>query len=245
MPQNRLTRDNILIQALDMADLPELDQNDRPAGTIVAGAISANWLQRALDEMHQEFPWAGTVTSATGSVTTLNPTLFAPADFILDVRNGLWLDVGGATKALIRRNFQDILNYQVVNDQGGTPATGEPSLYAFRNRTLSLDITPQAGGYTYTLWYYQLPAVPTAAVIPNFPSDHVLVDFTYLRALEWARKMPPGAAMKYLREVEIPALRASGLNQEPESDLIPLDPLRFKGASRSRNAWMGSTRPNL
>ena len=81
MPVNRLTRDNILIQALDMADLPELDQHDRPtAGTIDSGAFSINWFQRCLDEVHQEFPWSGTVTSAGGTISALNRTLPDPTE---------------------------------------------------------------------------------------------------------------------------------------------------------------------
>ena len=228
-----------------MADLPELDQHDRPtAGTIDSGAFSINWFQRCLDEMHQEFPWAGTVTSTTGTVSALNTASAAPADFILDVRDGLMLNVQSTTKSLIRRDFSDIVQFQARNNQGGTPVTSQPALYCFRGRTLSLDITPDQS-YTYTLWYYQMPSVLAGSDTPNFPSDHVLVDFVYLRALEWARKVPQGSAMKYLREVEIPALRTAGLNQEPESDHIPLDRQQFRGARRRPWDWMGVTRPNF
>ena len=228
-----------------MADLPELDQHDRPtAGTIDSTAFSINWFQRCLDEVHQEFPWSGTVTSVTGSVSALNTTAFAPTDFILDMRDGLLLDVEGSTKMLMRRNFQDIMAYQAKNNLGGTPVTAQPNLYAFRRRNLSLDITPDKS-YTYRLWYYQLPAVLAGTDTPEFPSDHVLIDFVYMRALEWARKVPQGSAMKYLREIEIPSLRMSGLNQEPENDHIPLDRMQFRGARRRPWDWMGTTRPNF
>ena len=51
--------------------------------------------------------------------------------------------------------------------------------------------------------------------------------------------------MKYLREVEVPALRAAGLGQEPETDHIPLDRQQFRGARRRPWDWMGVTRPNF
>ena len=245
MPVNRLTRDQVLAQALDMADLPELDNLDRPAGTILSTARSIPWLQRCLDLLHQEFPWAGTIASTPGTLTTLNTTNFAPADFILDVRDGLLLDLGGATKRTLRRSFQQILSIQTLHDQGGSPATGQPNSYCFLGRNLRLDITPETGGFPYTLWYYQMPAVLAATDVPNFPSDHVLIDYVYMRAREWAARLPMGSAWKYLREVEIPAIRMTGLGQEPEDNIIPLDPIRFRGVSRSPWDWMGSTRPNL
>ena len=237
---NRLSRDNILIQALDMADLPELDNHDRPSTTIVSTAFAINWLQRAIDEVYQEFPWAGTVTSTTGSVSALNTANAAPSDFILDVRDGLLLDISGTTKSLIRRNFADIMQYQARNNQGGTPVKSPPNLYTFTNRTLRLDVTPDIS-YNYTLWYYQMPAILAAGDTPTFPSDHVLVDFVYLRALEWARRIPQGSAMKYLREIEVPALRAAGLGQAPEMDHIPLDRQQFRGVRRRPWDWLGTT----
>ena len=240
MPVNRLTRDQIIIQSLDMADMPELDQHDRPASvsTIDSGAFAINWLQRALDEVHQEFPWAGTISSASGSISALDTTDFAPSNFILDVRDNLWLVYSGSYRRLIRRNFADILALQSKTFQSDAFVRGVPSMYTFTGRGLHLNQTPETGGYTYKLWFYELPAVLSAAATPNFPSDHVLVDFLYLRAMEWGRKLPQGAAMKYLREVEIPAIRTSGLGQEPEPDLVPLDPLRYRhGRQRSGVPW--------
>lgn len=229
-----------------MADLPELDNKDRPSSTIVSGALSINWLQRAIDDAHQEFPWAGIVTSTTGTLaaSSLNVATFAPSDFILDVRDGLLLDIAGSTKSLIRRNHSDIMQFQASNNQGGSPVKSQPALYAFTGRTLRLDITTDLA-YTYTLWYYQMPAVLAAGDTPIFPSDHALVDYVYLRALEWARRVPQGSAMKYFREVEIAAIRAAGYGQEPESDHIPLDRQQFRGARRRPWDWLGTTRPNF
>ena len=110
MPVNRRTRDQLLIEALDLADLPELDQKDRPSATIVSTAFSIQWLQRCLDVMAQEFPWASEITSTTGNLTTLNQDL-GLTDFILDVRGGFLLKDGGSTQPLVRRNFADIIGY--------------------------------------------------------------------------------------------------------------------------------------
>lgn len=220
--------------------MPELDQHDRPSSVIVSTAFAINWLQRALDELHQEFPWAGTITSATGTLSALNTTSFAPSDFILDVRDNIHIEVptpNGSLRRLIRRNFSDIVALQARTFQSGAYVRGRPTQYAFAGRDLRLNQTPETGGYNYTLWYYQMPSVLSATTTPNFPSDHVLIDFVYHNALEWGRKLPPGFAMKHLREVEIPALRTSNLGQEPESDLIQLDPLRFMRGGQYRDRY--------
>lgn len=237
MPVNRRSRDQILIEALDLADLPELDQHDRPSATIVSTAFSIQWLQRCLDVMAQEFPWASEITKTTGNITSLNQDLVF-TDFILDVRDGLYLTVDGSTRRLIRRNFADIMAYQMQNDQGGSPVTAIPSLYTFTGTTVRFDITPKQT-FPYTLWYYAMPSVLAATTIPPFPTDHAMIEFVFWRAMEWARKAPPGAAMKYLREVEIAAMRSAGLGQEPESDHVGLDPVQFHGRGRGSWGWQG------
>ncbi len=244
MAANRLSRDNILIQALDLADLPELDQHDRPAATIVTTAFSINWLQRVIDILYSEFPWAATIATQAISVSALNTANFFPTDFILDVRNGIVLNIDGSSKQLIRRNFQDTLAFQVKNNQGGNPTTAQPAMYSIQGRTVNLDVTPDRT-YGGTLYYYQMPPVLIATDVPLFPSDTMLVDYILLRALEYGRKLAPGSAMKWLREVEIPTIRTSGIGMEPESDHIPLDPIQFRGARRRPWDWMGTTRPQF
>ena len=220
-----------------MADLPELNQHDRPTGTIATTAFCINWIQRAIDAVLAEFPWGGEVASASGNLTQLNQASVGPATMIKDVRDGLQINIGGSTKRLYRRNFSDVLAYQARNNQGGTPLTGQPSLYCFTGTTVRLDVTPNQS-YAYTLWYYSLPAVLASGDVPLVPSDTALVDYLYLRCLEFARKMPPGSAMKYIREVEIPVIRGSDLGQEPESDHVPLDPQQFHGSRRRPWDWM-------
>lgn len=241
MPVNRRTRNQIILEALDLADLPELDQHDRPvAGSVETSAFAINWLQRCVDVLAQEFPWASEITRTSGTISALNQDLSTLSDLILDVRNGMHLRIGGTTKQLRRVSFADIMAWQMTNDQAGTPITGDPSLYCFTGTTVRFDITPSEAR-TYTLWYYAMPATLSGAAIPSFPTDHVCIEFIYWRAMEWARKAPPGTAMKYLREVEIPAMRAAGLNQEPETDHIPLDRGQFRGHHPKSWDWMGRT----
>lgn len=230
---NRLTRDQIIEQALDMADLPELDQQSRPTGAavIAAAAFPIDWLQRIIDTLHIEFPWGGVVARATGSLASgsLNVTDFAPTDFILDVRNGFIIQRSGSTKRLLRRGLQEIIDRQTMHDLGGSPSTNAPKMYCFNARSLRLDITSDQA-YDYILWYYQLPAaLPLGTTVPLFPSDRILVDGIYIRALEWARKLPPNSMQQWLEKVAIPSIRNSDLGQEPESEVIPLDPTRFHG----------------
>jgi len=234
---NVLSRDAILIQALDMADLPELNQHDRPAGTIASTAFSINWLQRAVDEVLAEFPWGGQVTTAALTITGANTANAAPADMLKEVREGVQLQItSNSVKTLIKRNLQDIIRFQAKSNVNGTnPPTGQPVFYCFTNRILRLDKVPDQT-YTGTLWYYQYQAALTTSTVPLIPSDHALVEFVFLRALEYGRKIPPGSAMKMLREVEIPAIRTSDLGQEPESDHIELDRTQFRGSAR-RATW--------
>ena len=59
MSMNRLTRDQIINRALDLADSSVLDAKDRPSNpTIEIDAISLKWLQEALDLFAKRFPFS-------------------------------------------------------------------------------------------------------------------------------------------------------------------------------------------
>lgn len=230
---NRLNRDQILVRGLDMVDSPSLDTKDRPSGAIIAGALSVGWLQDALDLFHNEFPWAGTVKSTAITLDTTG-LVSVPADFILDVRNGITLPAPNQRR-LARLPLQKLISYQLADTTAGVPrgyTVTEPDLRIFPMPDKS---------YSATLWYYALPTVLSANTLPKFPSDWVLVEYVRLRGLEWLQKIAPGSAMAYARE-QIAALRKSGLAGEPEDDEIPLDPLRFRPAGPSAPwDWMGKT----
>src|SRR5262249_16747908 len=85
---NWLTRDQICLRALDLADVPSLDTNDRPAGTLLAAAFSAEWLQEGIDWFYQQVPMAGTFTNISVTLGA-NGQITIPSDFLVDLRDGI------------------------------------------------------------------------------------------------------------------------------------------------------------
>jgi len=222
MPMNRLNRDEILIRALDLADSPVLDAQDRPSGTIVAAAFSPGWLQEALDIFAKKFPFSQTlievavsIPANTGSVS--RSTITVPADYIQDYRNGILLDDDDGR---LQRRSIDFL-FGLSRGTGSSPVIGTPKLYAVVGATIYLH--PQADVlYNGDLWYYQLPAVLGATTVPFFPDDHILVEYVWLKAQEWHRVIPPGSAFVFADKM-IADLQKAGIGSEAEPDVIPLD----------------------
>lgn len=224
---NRLNRDQILIRALDLLDSAALDAKDRPSATIVSTAITIGWLQEALDFFHKKFPFSSTIATAPINLGEGGNTITPPSDLILDYRNGIILadDKG----RLLRKSLSNILNR-------ATATKGPPAVYTLRGGIIQT--WPKANqSYNGTLYYYQLPSVLTANVVPSFPDDSVLTDYVWLKGREWHKDVPPGTARKYAEDV-VRSLQASGLGVEAEEDEIPLDP-SFAGRS-SPSDWMGT-----
>jgi hypothetical protein len=224
---NRLNRDQILIRALDLLDSSALDAKDRPNGTIVSTALTIGWLQEGLDYFHKKFPFASTVATAPLSIGEGVVTLAQPADLILDYRNGILLanDEG----RLQRKSLSYVLNRPI-----GT--VGAPTVYALRGSVIHLWPKPNKP-YNATLYYYQLPTVLAAGVVPSFPDDSVLTDYVWLKGREWHKDAAPGSARAYAEQV-VRSLQASGLGSEAEEDEIPFDSsFMSKGGPAD---WMGS-----
>lgn len=230
-----LTRDVLLGRALDMLGSPALNNNDRPAGTIVATAMTIGWLQDALNLLADEFPWAQNVKSAAVSLTA-SAVLTLPADFILDVRDGVSIPAGTANSALRLRRlaYQKLVNLQVYRT-----GTGVPKRYTCMGQTqMQVWPTPDQT-YAGTLRYYARPAALASNGIPTFPSDLPLVEYVRYRGLEWIGKEKPGAALLYLQS-QIADLRKSDLGFEPESDTIPFDGDQFiQMGDVGYTTWMG------
>lgn len=251
---NRYTRDEILNAALNMASIPTLDARDRPtyvqAGTetdvIDTTALSIKWLQEGLDIFHAKFPWAGTVTSAAISITASSQDITLPSDFILDVKHGLLISVSSKFRRLRRNNFQRWLSFDLQYQ--GSART--PERYTFikgaSDNLSKIQITPIPDiSYTGKLWYYALPAVLTKNDIPLFPTDHTLVEYIRIRALEWVRAYDPGTAQTFV-ENEIARLIRNGLANEPEEDVIEFNSEVYGNVDESTSyRWMGSTAPNV
>lgn len=232
MAMNRLTRDDILKRALDLADSAVLDAKDRPAGTIVSTALSIGWLQEALDIFHKKFPFSSNIATSAVSLVVDTTTIAVPSDFILDFKDGIILanDKG----RLVRRSLSAILNRQ-------TTTKGRPTIYAVVGSTIHF--WPKADEtYSGTLYYYKLPTVLAAATVPSFPDDLILVEYVWIKAQEWHRVKEPGSALAYANQV-IGELQKAGIGNEAEEDQFSIDPAFVTAVPADPNDWMGN--PNL
>ena len=219
------TRDVILGTALDMIGSPALNANDRPAGSIVATALSVAWLRDILNLLAEQFPWAQAVKVASVSIPT-SGLVTLPADFILDVRNGLYLlnsaNPTTQNQRLTRTSYQKLLDRLV-----SVPMVGAPSRYGVVGSVIQVWKTPDIA-YSAQLAYYSRPAVEISSTVAAFPDDVTLIEYVRLRGLEWVRddKTPPGTALKYAYS-QVAKWRKSGLGYEPEDDTIPFDRDQF------------------
>ncbi len=234
---NRLTRDQILIRALDNVDSPTLNAKERPSGSILPTAMSIGWLQEGLDFFHTRFPFGSTIQSTTITWVTGQESYALPTTFIQDYRDGV-LHASDQGR-MIRKGFGYLLD--IAN--ATTSQQGKPSFYAIVGSNLYVRPLPSSdwGGLTATLYYYGLPAVLTASSVPSFPSDLVLVRYVYLRGLEWTRSVPPGTAEQYAIQV-VADLQKQGIGNEAEDSQIPFDRSAFPGSrpGNDPNSWMGN-----
>lgn len=246
---NRLSRDEILHTALDMADIPTLDAKDRPDGVLLPRAISIQWLQQAMDAFHKRYPFATDVQTATmlypansdRLVVADDTTLFLPTDFILDVTNGLLLrpDPDNLEGRLRRRSLQSFIDIQLQYQRykGQYPV----SYCVFGDEHIRVAPISETS-YQLTLWYFKQPATLRAEDIPKGMDEWCLVEYIRMRALEWIRLLPPDSAKTYLNK-ELANLKTIGLMNNAEYEKLPLQNIVFLdamlGTSSSPFAWMG------
>jgi hypothetical protein len=155
---------------------------------------------------------------------------------MLDVRDGLLITINSQVRRLRRRGLQNIISYS-LNQGEKTPA-----MYCVQGDSFLVAPTPDIT-YSGTVWFYQRPTDLEGATVTAFPSDLVLIEYVRIKAMEWIRAAPPGAALGFARR-EIVELRKSGLGGEPENEDLPLDPHVFvpgSGLSDSSGYydWMG------
>ena len=187
----RLDRDATLIRALDMLDSSVLDVKDRPAGTIVAGALSAGWLQDGLDFLFTYVPVGGTkLTTGAANLTIGIPTYVLPTGFAAPFKDGLQLtDVG---EFLPSREESELATQPSVRTNWG-----RPKMYAISYPFFSVRPVPDAT-YAYTLDYFALPTILSASTVPPLSVDLPLVEYVFLRGQEWHRVLPVGTATEFL-----------------------------------------------
>jgi hypothetical protein len=240
MAANVLTRDAILLEALQLADAPSVNVVDVSSGnphtgTINAGAMSIDWLTNGINYFLSVFPWAATATTGAGNLVAGTATVSLLPNFVLDLKDGLILTVNTKQRRLRRRGLQDLITL------GMNQNNGVPRIYTVQGLSIRVAPTPDLN-YPYTLWFWERPPSLTGAQVPLFPSDLILVEYVRIKAMEYIRAAPPGAAMQYADRA-IAELRKSGLGNETEYDTIPLDPTVFVPGAGDRgwdnNAWMG------
>src|SRR6266446_3306877 len=110
----RYTRDEILIQGIELAQTQAIAAHDMPGDTISLNAYSIKWLQNAMDMFHKRYPFSTDVTSTsitipagnTDAYLTSDATKYLPLNFILDVKDGVLASVGGKNIRVYRKSFQ-------------------------------------------------------------------------------------------------------------------------------------------
>ena len=230
---NRLTRDEILLRALDMVDSPSLDQKARPLGSIDPQSYVIGWLQEGLDYFQRKIPWSGLLASTP--FTLAGTDLYdLPADFVLDLRDGL--RIPSIRRRLERRSLTWLLDMDTEASRLGTPE-------AYVVLPPSIRIYPHPDkAYTAEFWYYTLPATLTASTIPDFPDDWVLIEFVRLRGKEWTGESAPGTAIAFGAAMCADLIK-SGLGNTADSDALQMDRHFFRptgSGGYDRNAWMGT-----
>lgn len=240
MAINRLDRDTILNRALDRADSAVLDQKDRPSGTIIAAALSITWLQEGIDYFYKKFPWQGTITNVVRNIAENDTQIVLPDDFILDYENGIILEEDGGR--LQRKGLSHLLSRPVGT--ASSPNRGEPEIYTIVGNVIEFRPKANKSYPNALLWYYALPAVLTSSDLPTFPDDSILVEYVWIKAQEWHRRLPIGSSFKYANE-RISEMQTAGIGLEAEPEKIPYDRDSFgERESVSRTDWMGKTTIN-
>jgi hypothetical protein len=221
-----------------MIGAPALNANDRPSGTIVGSALSVAWLADFVNLLAEQFPWAQAIKTAAVTIPTTG-LITLPADFILDVRNGLYLQNSAnpttQNQRLTRTSYQKMLDRLV-----SIPTVGAPSRYTVVGAIMQVWKTPDIT-YNGQLAYYSRPAVASGSTVFTFPDDITLIEYVRIRGLEWVRdpKADPGQALKYAAS-RIAAFRKAGLGHEPEDDTIPFDRDQFIAMGDQSSAqWLG------
>ncbi len=247
---SRYTRDELILVAIQMAQLPNLENHDVPDGVVQQDAYAIQWLQDILDFWYHIMPFSATVAEVPLTCTANSDSIVLPSDFILDVRNGLEVqtvpgDVYSYQKKY-RLPLQKFRNQRLHNQNAQGVKypeyyciVGDDGNVVTQYQTMRVTPTPQIATLC-NLWYYQLPPRLEANQRPKFPDDYACKEYIRLRALEWAGINTPGIAQKFTTEI-VAKYKASGLLNEPEDDEIPMDELsyRHRGQGITPYGWMG------
>lgn len=249
---NRYTRDQLILNMLDLVQNANLTQSEAPGGVVQPHAMSIQWLQDILDFMYHKSPFSSTVAHMALDCPAFADTLTLPEDFILDVRDGyLVRHIEADPQSMMRvyrRSFQDFLDQRLGMQKlrsGGPGGYVPPQYYCIVERAANGQQLMQLAPIPQTfvsgqLWYYQLPPILGATDKPTFPSDQVIIEYMRIRALEWMGLADVGTSLKY-EEKLVAGLKSAGLLNEPERTQMPYDTLNYRYGNRTGSpfAWVG------
>ena len=232
MAVNRLTRDQIIGKALDLADSPTLDEKNRSDGSAIdTTAPAIEWLQQGVDLFYTLYPQAGTVTSTSIAIVAGTTSYAMPSDLILTYQNGIVLATD--KKRLSKRSLSYVLNLDQTR-------TGTPKFY--REEPPNWKIWPEPDkAYTGTAYYHKMPAALATGTVPTFPSDFLLVEYLHIKMKEWLNAVPKGSALQFALNIVSKFVKAGIINQL-EEEQIPFDREAFPGGGSypgSQYDWMG------
>lgn len=248
---NRLTRDQIITNALDQSQAQNLINHDIPNGIVQPNAFSIQWIQDILDYWYNVFPFSSTVVPEFSLPIPANTTdVTLPTDFILDVRNGYIYqptDQVSSQRRMIRVPLQRWINRDVqhkalnIGSSSASVTTAYTLFYTILGDPKVIKVTPQVATNTPGfLWYYKLPDILESNTIPALPNDYALVEYLRLRSLEWIGVLPAGTAMAFSNKI-VAVYKSSGLLNETEDDEIPFDSINYRRGTDFYNTyqWMG------
>jgi hypothetical protein len=234
---NRYQRDELIRDALDMAQVVSLKNHDCPNGVVQQNAYTINWLQDIIDFWYHMVPFSAGVTLTQLNIPALAQSIALPTNFILDVRDGYILQRSNDDVKSKRRLKRLTLQKWLSTDLYYQSQPACPMAYMIQGSTIKVtpmnDIARQAW-----LWYYFLPPVIQSDEVPIFPNDYVIKQYLFIRAREWSAEFEPGTAEKFANN-HVKSMKASGLFNEPEDDIIPLERDYHYSSERSTYAWMG------
>jgi hypothetical protein len=223
---NRYTRDELIMAALQMADVPSLIPIDMPDGVITEDAMSVGWLQEILDFWYTKVPFSCTIKKSTLTIAANSQTLEMPDDFILDVRDGLIVQDTSATDSKTRKYRTPLQDWITIDlSYQGRTDIKTPYWYTVLydeelDKTIMKTTPVTNEDRSAELWYYQLPPKLGPNQRPRFVSDYIIKEYIRIRALEWCRAYEPGTAQKFCDKL-VGGMKAGGLLNEPENTRIP------------------------
>ena len=169
MSNSRYTRDEIIVQGLELADVPTCTEDNMPGGIVKENAKAVKWLQNAMDKYHRKYPFSSDVAEVE-LIAIANDydlrlssdlTLYLPEDFILDVEDGI--EYPG--NRLYRKDYQEYLSSRIGLQ---SRASLRPTIYCIINERIKV-LPLVSESLTLTLHYYKLAAALEPEDVVNFP----------------------------------------------------------------------------